>query len=136
MIVLVTGGTMFRDQQWLWDGLDLLHSLAPITRIIEGGAIGADCYAKEWADRKGIPVHTEEADWEQYGKAAGPIRNTAMAKMQPDVVLVAPGRKGTKNMVEVAYAHRLRVVMLEKMPVKRTMENPLLGAPMTVVVDA
>lgn len=136
MKVLVTGGTLFRDRDWLWAGLDLLHSMSPITLIIEGGAIGADCFAKEWAERRGVPIHTEDAEWEKFGKAAGPIRNSKMAQMKPDVVLAAPGHKGTASMVEIAAAHGLRVIHLVKMPVRQTMEAPFLGAPPVVVVDA
>ena len=42
MRVLVTGGRTFQDRDWLWAGLDLLHSKRAITEIIEGGATGAD----------------------------------------------------------------------------------------------
>jgi hypothetical protein len=133
--VLVTGGALFRDRAWLWAGLDLLHSMNPITFVIEGGAPGADGFAWEWRQARGIDGHTEEAEWEKFHKAAGPIRNTKMAKMKPDVVLAAPGRDGTASMIKIAVAHGLRVIHLVKMPVRQTMEAPFLAAPPVVVVD-
>jgi hypothetical protein len=51
MRVLVTGGrtfTTYEDRMWLYDALNLLHTKAVITEIIEGGANGADLAAKNW----------------------------------------------------------------------------------------
>jgi hypothetical protein len=129
MKVLVTGGRLFRERAWLWAGLDHLHRLCPITEIIEGGAIGADCYANEWCHaRLGKPPTTVEAEWDRYSAGlkkgqknpAGVIRNAKMADMRPDLVLACPGGPGTSNMIETARVRGLRVVMLEKMPVLRT----------------
>jgi hypothetical protein len=136
MRVLVTGGALFRDKSWLWAGLDLLHSMSPITFLIEGGAPGADVIAYEWREARGVDGHTEFAEWERFGKAAGPIRNERMAEMKPDLVLAAPGRKGTANMICTAGRYGLRVILLEKMPVLKTMAEPLAGAPPLVVIDA
>jgi hypothetical protein len=129
MRVLVTGGRTFKDRNWLWAGLDLLHSMQPITEIIEGGAPGADVRAAEWSrHRLSKEPTTVDAEWERYSvglqpgrkNPAGAIRNAQMAKMCPDVVLACPGNDGTADMVRVAHAHRLRIIYLEKMPVLRS----------------
>lgn len=122
MRVLITGGRTFTDRDWLWAGLDLIHShpqMGPITEIIEGGATGADNRAQEWAHHREIRCVTCPAQWEKHGRSAGYIRNSEMAKMGPDLVLACPGGKGTANMVAVAEASKIRVVRLEKMPVLR-----------------
>lgn len=52
----------------------------PLT-VIEGGARGADTFAGRWAARmraQGVGWVRFSADWQQYGKRAGPIRNQAM----------------------------------------------------------
>lgn len=126
MRVLVTGGRTFADRDWLWAGLDLLHSMDPITEIIEGGAPGADVRAGEWACRREIRCTVVPAQWERHGRGAGFIRNAEMAKMQPDVVLACPGGNGTDHMVQVAQAAKIRVVRLEKMPVARG--GPTIGS--------
>lgn len=120
MRVLVTGGRTFTDTAWLHAALDLLHSMTPITEIIEGGASGADVRAGEWACRRELKCTVVPAQWEKHGRSAGYIRNSEMAKMLPDVVLACPGGKGTANMVEIARATKLKVVLLEKMPVVAT----------------
>jgi hypothetical protein len=120
MRVLVTGGRTFNDREWLWAGLDLIHThpkMGPITEIIEGGAPGADVRAGEWACRREIRCTVVPAQWEKHGRSAGYIRNAEMAEMRPDVVLACPGGKGTANMVEVATKAGLNVIRLEKMPV-------------------
>lgn len=40
---------------------------------------GADAIARRWCDRRGVPQEPFPADWRQYGKQAGPLRNFNMA---------------------------------------------------------
>jgi hypothetical protein len=44
------------------------------------------------------------ADWERYGKRAGPIRNAEMVKAGADVVLAfpLPGGRGTQHTIRLA----------------------------------
>ena len=46
--------------------------------IIQGGATGVDALAKRYAEENDIPVVTMPANWDEHGKAAGPIRNSEM----------------------------------------------------------
>lgn len=78
--------------------------------VIEGGAIGADFMAASWANYKtDLEVVLEEypADWNTYGKAAGPIRNKQMLDEGKPTLVVAftdnlEESKGTNNMVTQA----------------------------------
>jgi len=82
-----------------------------ITHVIQGGATGADTGAERWAWASEIPVTCFRADWEQYGRQAGPLRNTQMlAEGRPDAVIAFPGGKGTADMVRKARAAGLPVV--------------------------
>lgn len=138
MRLLVTGGRTFTDTSWLHSALDLIHSKQPIVEIIEGGAPGADVRAGEWAYRREIKCTVVPAQWERYSAGlkagqknpAGAIRNSEMAKLKPDVVLACPGGSGTANMIEVARAHNLQVIFLEKMPVVRSSHSE--GAPRVI----
>lgn len=70
--------------------------------VIEGGAKGADRCARLAAESLGIPVRTFNADWKQYGKRAGPIRNQLMLDAgNPHYVLAYPleGSIGTWDMI-------------------------------------
>ncbi len=46
--------------------------------IVEGGARGTDTMARIYAKARGLEYVEMKADWEKYGKAAGPKRNDAM----------------------------------------------------------
>ena len=52
-----------------------------ITTVISGCARGVDTFGEQYAAEHGIPVERHPADWEHYGKAAGPIRNAEMAEV-------------------------------------------------------
>lgn len=101
-IVLVTGGRGYRDQDKVWDTLDDINPEV----VIHGAASGVDTLAGDWAKARGRDFVAYPADWKEYGKAAGPIRNEEMAvaleRHRMDgatvLVLVFPGGVGTANM--------------------------------------
>lgn len=79
--------------------------------IIHGGARGADRGADEWGVANWVPVHEFKADWDKYGKLAGPIRNKEMLEIgKPDLVIAFPGGKGTSNMVQQAKEAGVEVI--------------------------
>ena len=72
-----------------------------ITEVVEGGAAGVDYCGYLWAKFNGIPVKEFEAEWKKHGKAAGPIRNRAMAEYADELLLIWDGKsRGSKNMKE------------------------------------
>lgn len=76
-----------------------------ITEVVCGGAPGVDTLGKDWATLRGIPVKMFPAEWEIHGKAAGPIRNAAMAAYADQVICifdVQAENKGTTNMSKTA----------------------------------
>jgi hypothetical protein len=98
--LLVCGGRDYSDYWTVHEVLDGFHKATPVTCLIEGGALGADRFARVWAERNGVPVQTFNANWERYGKRAGPMRNWDMLMDgKPDRVIAFPGTSGTANMV-------------------------------------
>lgn len=101
--ILVCGGRGFGNLALLEHTLAIVHARRGISLIIEGGALGADRMAREWAIKAGVPFQTYEADWKALGRRAGPIRNALMiVDSQPNAVIAFEGGKGTINMVEQA----------------------------------
>ncbi len=85
--------------------LDAAVQRLGLSVVIQGGADGADRLAAEWAFERGLSVATFNADWDRYGKTAGPMRNAKMlAEGKPDVVIAFPGTFGTWDMVKKAQA--------------------------------
>lgn len=76
LTVLVTGSRRFSDPGAVFTTLD---SIRP-DEIIVGDARGADAIARAWATRRGVPLVVFAADWEQFGRAAGHIRNVQMVE--------------------------------------------------------
>ena len=80
--------------------------------IISGGARGADTLGEEYAKENGFKIERYLADWETYGKSAGPIRNKMMAQNCNYVICFWDGKSaGTKTMIEYAkqYNKEMRI---------------------------
>jgi len=72
--------------------------------VIEGEARGADTLARIAAEQVSVAVLKFPADWQKYGRSAGPIRNSQMLKEgNPDVVVgfhyKIEESKGTRDML-------------------------------------
>lgn len=92
-----------------------LHGLQP-KEIVSGGARGIDrcgeVFVEQWNQMhktpqaipsnyqaKEIGLRVFEADWEEHGKAAGPIRNQQMAEYGDALLLIWDGEsRGSANM--------------------------------------
>ena len=104
MRILVFGGRDFKDYKSLKRALyEALgdHGIYEYSQvvIISGLARGADTLAKMFAKEFGCKYLGFLADWEQYGKAAGVIRNQQMLdEGNPDIAVGCPGSTGTADM--------------------------------------
>lgn len=79
--------------------------------IIEGGAKGADALAVDFSCTYGTKLEDFSADWEQFGKRAGYLRNKQMLEEgKPDLVVAFPGGKGTAMMVRLAKEANVKVL--------------------------
>jgi len=111
MRVLVCGGRDFSDIE-LFE--KTMEQYSEVTTIIHGSARGADMMAHLYGLRLGVEVLEFPADWDTYGKAAGPIRNKQMlTEGKPDLVVAFPGGKGTTNMCKQAIENGVKTVMIE-----------------------
>lgn len=119
MKLLVCGSRDYNDHLRLYQVLDAIHDQRGVTELIEGEAKGADTLAREWAESHNIPVRKFPADWATYGRAAGPLRNTAMlVEGKPNLVVAFPkngdldATKGTRNMVRQARTFNIEVMVI------------------------
>lgn len=81
------------------------HCGFPVEKIISGGADGVDRQAKRFAQNNELPFAEFKADWDKYGRKAGPIRNHQMAqKADALIVIKKKGEEtpGTANMIRTA----------------------------------
>lgn len=96
----------------LRETLDDFHKTkGPFTVLIHGAAPGADTLACRWALKRGLLINSWAANWEQHGRAAGPIRNQQMIdEGKPELVVAFPGGRGTADMVARAKAAGVKVI--------------------------
>ena len=84
----VVGGRSMRDKDAVFAKLDRIHAdrggswplhgagKSGISRIVSGGAPGADTLAALYAEQRGLPLTVFPADWQRHGRAAGMLRNS------------------------------------------------------------
>lgn len=111
-LVLVCGSRSWRNEGMV---RERLVRLPRGTRIIHGGARGADEIAARVARSLGIPERAFLADW-RSGKQAGLVRNLAMLDQLPDRVLAFWDgySTGTLHTLTVARARGIEVEVIRK----------------------
>ncbi len=81
-----------------------------ITEVVSGMAKGVDSLGEEWANNHNIPIKQFPANWEKYGKRAGPIRNIEMGDYADALIAVYDGKsRGTGHMIDYAREKGLEV---------------------------
>ena len=117
-IICVCGSREFKDKNFIYSKItDFTNNLNEEFVIIEGGATGADEIARQYCEENNIVHKTFEADWENLGKSAGPIRNRYMAEISDYVLafkLKDKKNKGTNNMIKEAKKLGKKVVVYER----------------------
>ena len=116
-VILVTGDREWTDFKSIMKILATYQRKYTFIRVVHGDARGADRLARDAAYALGLSsdqVIPFPAEWDKYGKAAGPRRNRQMFfESNPDVVLAFHDNlaksKGTKDMVQLATQQRTKV---------------------------
>lgn len=104
VIYAVTGGRDYINRVHVFDILDEEFSFLHGHALAQGECpTGADKLARDWCEHRGVPCIGIKAQWNHYGKAAGPIRNSWIFQLLPIFKLLAfPGDRGTADCVERA----------------------------------
>lgn len=114
--VIVCGSRHWQDRERIADRLfDLSRETENLgCVIVHGNAKGADRIAAQEAPKIGLLVEPHPADWEKYGKRAGPIRNRYMADRGADLCIAFwdGSSKGTADMIQVANEHGIPVEII------------------------
>jgi hypothetical protein len=106
--VLVCGSRYYTNYPKVLEQIRRLNA----TLVIAGACRGADLLAVKAAKACSIPYVEFPADWQKFGKAAGPIRNVRMLKEgKPDFILVfhpdIASSKGSKHMLSIVKKARV-----------------------------
>lgn len=99
MRVIIAGSRTIRDMGVLEEAMRLCGHY--VDEVVSGGARGVDQLAVVWAKLNGVPYRVFKADWNEHGKAAGPIRNTEMSRHADALIAIWDGEsRGTKDMIQ------------------------------------
>lgn len=98
----VTGGRYYANQEAVFAALDAVKEVYGPVRLHVGDANGADWLAWKWAEDRNVPVRRFIADWNQFGKMAGPIRNREMLDSGVELLIAFPGGRGTNGCIKEA----------------------------------
>lgn len=108
--LIIAGTRTFNDYELLRAYCDMKLS----RKITEGEQIeivsgacpsGADYLGEKYAAERGFSVRLFPADWQQYGRRAGAVRNRQMAQYGNALIAFWDGKsKGTKIMIDEARA--------------------------------
>lgn len=98
MKVCIAGSRTVTDYVMLLTAIE--RSGYTISEVVCGMAVGVDLLGEKWAIANNIPIKSMPADWNRYGKRAGPMRNADMADYSDAAILLWDGSSpGTKNMI-------------------------------------
>lgn len=106
MKVIVAGGRDFctyKHYDLLKEVCTRILSKCTNIEIVSGKARGADTLGENFANEMGYQIKEFPADWDQFGKGAGYIRNKQMADYADALIVFWDGKsRGTKNMIDIA----------------------------------
>jgi len=107
--VIVCGSRGWSDRAAIAARLEPLTEVGAV--VVHGGARGADRIAGEVAVELGLELEVHPADWDQYGKRAGYVRNVRMARLGADLCIAFwdGASRGTQSMIGAAHKHGIPV---------------------------
>lgn len=97
---------------------DYIHGVGgfdKIKTIVSGGAKGIDTFAERYAKDNNIKLIVFEAEWDKYGKSAGPMRNNYIVESSTHILGLPRKNKsvGTYDTLRKARAKNLHVTEIE-----------------------
>lgn len=116
MRLIIAGSRDFNDYELLCEKCDSFlsdHKNDLSITIVSGGAKGADRLGEKYAKEMNYKLMVIPANWNQYGRSAGVIRNEEMAKAGDALIAFWDGKsKGTKHMIDIATKQKLIVTIV------------------------
>lgn len=105
MKVIIAGGRNVTKMEYVLMAVKIAKF--DITEVVSGNAKGVDTLGEAYAKMNKLPIRVFPAEWDVYGKQAGPRRNLMMGKYADALIAVWNGKsRGTKHMIEVMRRYR------------------------------
>lgn len=99
MIVAISGSRMITDKEFISKTL-MNIPMGEVREVCHGGAKGVDQIAHDLLEGQ-VPIRVFPAEWAKHGRAAGPLRNAAMAEHADVLFAIWDGKsRGTLHMIQ------------------------------------
>lgn len=101
--VIIAGSRDFDDYQMLELNCNyFLKNKLPDVEVVSGGARGADRLGERYAENYLLDIRVFTAEWDQFGKSAGYIRNKEMGEYCDAGIAFWNGvSRGSKHMIDI-----------------------------------
>lgn len=113
MNIIIAGGRDFNNYEFLKEKCsNVINSFLfkDDIKLVSGKAKGADTLGENFAKEFNYQLLEYPANWNEYGKSAGYIRNEEMAKISQVLIAFWDGKsKGTKHMINLAKKYNLEI---------------------------
>jgi hypothetical protein len=105
----IIGSRTFNDYSLLYSTLEKHF----ISKIISGGAKGADTLGSQYATEKNIPLEIFYPDWVKYPRTGGFIRNKLIVR-NSDILIAFWDNcsRGTKNSLDYAEKLKKKIIIV------------------------
>jgi len=117
MRIVFTGSRHWKDESIVFECLKKIISMygKNETTVVVGGAKGLDTIVVNLSRSLGLNVEVFNADWNLYGKKAGPVRNQKMLESGADLVIAFPEKesRGTRHMIDISQKAGIRTIVYE-----------------------
>ena len=108
--VIIAETRTFSDYHLLKDKCDAILQNITDIEIVSGCARGADSLGEKYAKENGLKLKLFPANWNKFGKLAGPYRNADMANYADALICFLVGKsRGSSDMIERAKNKKLLV---------------------------
>lgn len=103
MKIAIVGSRDFTNYEAMKKAFDIVKEQYPVSEILTGCAMGADSLAVQLANERDYKLTVFKADWNRYGKGAGPVRNTDLVNKSDIVMVFWNGiSRGSKDVIRKA----------------------------------
>ena len=124
--IAIAGCRTFVDYKLFSSFMDKIA--VPGDSIVTGDSAGTDSMALQYAQQHKMKFRIYRADWENYGKAAGPIRNKDLVHFCDKVVIFWDQKSpGTKTTLDLAKTANKRIIEIDiSKPCPTMTDTPIL----------
>jgi len=110
--VVVAGGRTYTNTGMVFICLEKIVQKDDV--IISGHAKGVDMMGELYAQKNNLACEIYPAEWDKYGRSAGPRRNEQMAQVADKVVVFWDFKsRGTKNMIDMAKKYKKELFIFD-----------------------